>query len=226
MYEKEVQEYGRVVRNIAGRLRKARPTVAYEDLVQAGMVGLIEAAGRYDAKRGATFETFAGYRIKGAMYDYLRALDSVPRHIAEGLRDVARARKKISAAEHRPARHAELTQELGVTTEEYTQLVLSEPFRRPRALLPGVGPEPRVHPAWLPDTPEQVVEREELIARVLEALDSLPVSEATIIRLVHFEEPALTLAAAGATLGVTESRACQLRGQAIRRLRAALEVSS
>ena len=108
----------RIAYHMAGRLP---PSVDVDDLIQAGMVGLMEAASNWSMNRGASFETYAGIRIRGAMIDALRKLDWAPRSVHRQARAVAAAVREIEQSTGREARDAEVAQHMGVTLEEYHQ---------------------------------------------------------------------------------------------------------
>src|SRR5262244_4514025 len=106
----------RIAYHLAGRLP---PSVEVDDLIQAGMLGLLEAASNYAANRGASFETYAGIRIRGAMIDALRKLDWAPRSVHRKARAAAAAVREIEAEFGREARDTEIAQKMGVSLDEY-----------------------------------------------------------------------------------------------------------
>ena len=110
----------RIAYHLAGRLP---PSVAVDDLIQAGMLGLMEAAANYTASRGASFETYAGIRIRGAMIDALRALDWAPRSVHRKARAAAAAVREVERSTGRGARDVEIAQQMGVSLEEYHSIV-------------------------------------------------------------------------------------------------------
>src|SRR5215472_6041121 len=110
----------RIAYHLAGRLP---PSVEVDDLIQAGMLGLLEAASNYTASRGASFETYAGIRIRGAMIDALRALDWAPRSVHRKARAAAAAVREVERTTGRGARDVEIAQQMGVSLEEYHSIV-------------------------------------------------------------------------------------------------------
>ena len=204
-------------RYMAGRVP---PSVRAEDLEGYGTVGLLEAIDRFDPDRGIPFEAFARLRIRGAMYDYLRTLDLLPRVARQTVH-------RIQAAS------AALTRDLGrePTDEELSAAAGLEPRRVGRALrdaqagmavsLEGELDEITRLPAALArDAGADVldgVERDALDAELWKATASLPVRHKVVIGLYYCE--GLTLAEIGRVLGVTESRVSQLRGEALETLR-------
>src|SRR5690606_13267014 len=119
-----VLEHAELVKRIAYHLAGRLPaSVEVADLVQAGMLGLIEAAANYTADRGASFETYAGIRIRGAMLDALRKLDWVPRSVHRKARTAAAAIRELEAELGREARDLEIAARMGVEIDEYHRIV-------------------------------------------------------------------------------------------------------
>src|SRR5499427_1731627 len=110
----------RIAYHLAGRLP---PSVEVDDLIQAGMLGLLEAASHYAANRGASFETYAGIRIRGAMLDALRKLDWAPRSVHRKARAAASAVREIEAEVGREARDTEIAERMGVSLGDYHKIV-------------------------------------------------------------------------------------------------------
>src|ERR1700740_2805345 len=110
----------RIAYHLAGRLP---PSVEVDDLIQAGMLGLLEAASNYAANRGASFETYAGIRMRGAMIDALRKLDWAPRSVHRKARAVAAVVQEIERRTGRDARDVEIAEGLGVGLDEYHAIV-------------------------------------------------------------------------------------------------------
>jgi RNA polymerase sigma factor FliA len=187
----------RIAYHLAGRLP---PQVEIADLMQAGMMGLLEAATHYSSGRGASFETYAGIRIRGAMLDALRKLDWAPRSV------------------HRKARAAQM----GVPLTEYQQILrdaLGCQLLRLNDAEEGEDSQLDRLPDGSPDPEGLALEesrRRALAAAVLE----LPERERLVLSLYYEQE--LNLKEIGAVLKVTESRVCQLHGQALLRLKALL----
>src|SRR3954468_17235446 len=110
----------RIAYHLAGRLPAS---VEVADLIQAGLLGLLEAAANYTADRGASFETFAGIRIRGAMLDALRKLDWAPRSVHRKAREAASALREVELEAGREARDVEVAERMGVTLDEYHRVV-------------------------------------------------------------------------------------------------------
>ena len=201
----------RIAYHLAGRLP---PSVEIDDLMQAGMLGLLEAASNYAADRGASFETYAGIRIRGAMIDALRKLDWAPRSVHRKARAVAAAVQDIERRTGRDARDAEIAQQLGVPLEEYHTIVQDAASCRLAALDDAAATIEGEADPFL-ETADA-----EFGQALSQAIDGLPEREKLVMSLYYSE--GLNLKEIGAVLKVTESRACQLHGQALIRLKARL----
>ncbi|MGH8511958.1 MAG: sigma-70 family RNA polymerase sigma factor, partial [Gammaproteobacteria bacterium] len=116
--------YGPLVKRIAHHLiSRLPPSVQIDDLIQAGMIGLLEASRNYDPSQGASFETYAGIRIRGSMLDEIRKGDWAPRSLHRKARQVAKAVQEIEAEQGRDARDSEVAERLGITLDEYYQIL-------------------------------------------------------------------------------------------------------
>jgi RNA polymerase sigma factor for flagellar operon FliA len=218
-----VMQHAELVKRIAYHLvGRLPPSVEVADLIQAGMLGLLEAAGHFTADRGASFETYAGIRIRGAMLDALRKLDWAPRSVHRKARAAAAAVREIEAEVGREARDTEIAERMGVTLNEYHRIVQDAASCRlssldesgsddesPISRTADDGPDPFSHIA------------DEGFRRALAtAIEELPERERMVMSLYYDDE--LNLKEIGAVLKVTESRVCQLHGQALVRLKARL----
>lgn len=204
----------RIAYHLAGRLP---PSVDVADLIQAGMLGLLEAAANYAANRGASFETYAGIRIRGAMIDALRKLDWAPRSVHRKARAVAAAMREIEKETGRDARDGEIAQRMGVGLEEYHSIVQDAASCRLASL------DDAAASATAPDTsadPFREVADEGFRAALARSIETLPERERLVMSLYYSD--GLNLKEIGAVLKVTESRVCQLHGQALMRLKARL----
>ena len=204
----------RIAYHLAGRLP---PSVDVADLIQAGMLGLLEAASNYAANRGASFETYAGIRIRGAMIDALRKLDWAPRSVHRKARAVAAAMREIEKETGRDAKDGEIATKMGVPLEEYHSIVQDAASCRLASLDDGTSTT-----AAPDDTadPFREVADEGFRASLAQAIDALPERERLVMSLYYTD--GLNLKEIGAVLKVTESRVCQLHGQALVRLKARL----
>jgi RNA polymerase sigma factor FliA len=204
----------RIAYHLAGRLP---PSVDVADLIQAGMLGLLEAAANYAANRGASFETYAGIRIRGAMIDALRKLDWAPRSVHRKARAVAAAIRDIEKETGRDARDGEIAQRLGIGLGEYHSIVHDAASCRLASL------DDAATTAAMPDDaadPFREVADDGFRAALAQSIEALPERERLVMSLYYSD--GLNLKEIGAVLKVTESRVCQLHGQALVRLKARL----
>lgn len=209
----------RIAYHLAGRLP---PQVEVEDLVQAGMLGLLEAAAHYTSDRGASFETYAGIRIRGAMLDALRKLDWAPRSVHRKARAAAKALREVENELGGEATDASVAARLGVGVDEYQRIVRDASACRLMSLedlktADGVTVE---LPADATADPLADVTDDAMRDALVAAIDQLPERERLVMSLYYEQE--LNLKEIGAVLHVTESRVCQLHGQALARLRTRL----
>ena len=208
-------------------LAKLPASVELDDLIQVGMMGLLDASSRYEDNRGAQFETFASQRIRGAMLDELRAGDWGSRGLRQSARQVERA---IHALEHRLGRaptEGEIARELQMSLQSYQvllqeiqgcQLLYAEDFAQEGGENPVL--ELRAQDARS-DDPLQMLIESGFRAQLVEAISNLPERDRLLLNLYYEEE--LNLREIGAILEVSQSRVCQLHRQAISRLRASLK---
>ena len=213
------------VEALARRMAATMPhSIDLSDLVQDGVIGLIDAAHRFDDSRGIKFETFAERRIRGAMIDALRK-DAWPRGVRRVRRELEAAREKLRASlGHEPSladlAHAIGSDEkrLGKTIVRINTIESTSPFSNADTVDESQLPAVLV-PAE-PERPDLQYERDEVRNRVRNAIATLPVREQRVIALYYYNE--VTMKDIGAELGVNESRVSQLHARAIRRLRDAL----
>ena len=209
----------RIAYHLAGRLP---PQVDVEDLMQAGMMGLLEAAQNYASGRGASFETYAGIRIRGAMLDALRKLDWAPRSVHRKARAAAVALREVEARRGGEATEADVAAQMGVSLHEYQHIVQDALGCQLLRLNDAEDGEDSTLDR-LPDNaldPQGVALVDSLRQAIIDALQELPERERLILSLYYEQE--LNLKEIGAVLKVTESRVCQLHGQALLRLKSRL----
>ncbi len=203
----------RIAYHLAGRLP---PSVEVDDLIQAGMLGLLEAAAHFTAGRGASFETYAGIRIRGAMIDALRKLDWAPRSVHRKSREVANAIREIESELGREARDSEIAAHMGIDLGEYHSIV----HDTIACQLTNIDD---VAPADINDQrsdPFADIVDENFRTQLACAIGELPEREKMVMSLYYGDD--LNLKEIGVILKVTESRVCQLHGQALIRLKARL----
>ncbi|MCP5327974.1 MAG: RNA polymerase sigma factor FliA [Sinobacteraceae bacterium] len=203
----------RIAYHLVGRLP---PSVDVDDLIQAGMLGLLEAAQHFTTGRGASFETYAGIRIRGAMIDALRKLDWAPRSVHRKARGVAQAIHDIERETGGEARDIDVAARMGLSIDEYHRIVQDSASCQLASLDDDHAAE--YGDESLDPFRETVDER---FRRALaDAIQDLPERERLVMSLYYQDE--LNLKEIGLVLKVTESRVCQLHGQAVARLKARL----
>jgi len=220
-------EYAPLVRHIANRLAARLPSnLQRDDLIQAGMIGLLDAIEKYDSGREAQFRTYAEFRIKGAMLDDLRAVDWVPRSVREQADRIGKANNELSSRLGRHAEDDEIADHLGLSLTEYHELLfkaravnlLSIEDLAPHSDEGDMGDIFDVLEDPLISNPLETLSLNDLKARLIQAIGDLPEKEKLVLSL-YFDE-GLNLKEVGEVLGITESRASQIRTQAMIRLRA------
>jgi len=209
----------RIAYHLAGRLPAS---VEVSDLIQAGMLGLLEAASNYTADRGASFETYAGIRIRGAMLDALRKLDWAPRSVHRKARAAAQAVRELEAEFGREARDGEIAARMGVSLDEYHKITHDAASCRIASLDDSSGDEDSLLGRVEDETADPFADASDdgFRAALAQAIKELPERERLVMSLYYDDE--LNLKEIGAVLKVTESRVCQLHGQALVRLKARL----
>ncbi len=219
-----VREHAPLVRRIAYHLMGRLPaSVEVGDLIQAGMIGLLDAARNFAPARAASFETYAGIRIRGAMLDELRKTDWTPRSVHRRAREIAEAIHQIESETGRDASETEVAQRLGIGIEDYHQALADAASCRLLSL-DGHGDGEDDEGFEVADAgtlePAQALEHGGRAQALAQAIGELPEREKLVMSLYYDDE--LNLKEIGAVLGVTESRVCQIHGQALTRLRARL----
>jgi len=212
-----VTEHAPLVKRIAYHLLARLPeTVLVEDLIQSGMLGLLEASNNFSDKHGASFPTYAGIRIRGAMLDDVRRTDWTPRSVHRKARDITRVMQEVEQRTGRDARDTEIAKELNVTMDEYHKILQDSTCCR---LFSTDEMDTGNDKASSENVLENISEdafREALI----DAISSLPEREQMVVSLYYDNE--LNLKEIGKVLGVSESRACQINNQAMLRLKSRL----
>ena len=225
--EEIVHKYLHLVKYVAGRISvNLPPNVELNDLINDGILGLIDAIEKYDDARGVKFETYAITRINGAILDALRSLDWVPRAVRQRARELERAYQELEARYGRVPTAEELATKLGITLKELDTLM--QRVRGTAVLsLEEFLPNEKGYEIPLVDTLKDsdnevttAVEQREIKASLVHAVEELPPQERTVISLYYFE--GLTLKEIKSALNVSESRVSQIHAQAVIHLRAKL----
>ncbi len=220
-----VEEYASLVKRIAHHMMIRMPaSVQVEDLIQAGMIGLLEAAQKYDASRGASFETYAGIRIRGAIVDEMRRGDWAPRSVHRNSRRISEAIVAVEARTGRDAQDHEVAEELNVELKEYFGMLQDASSTRLFSFEEAFGDDEsrldagNASMAFVP--PHDGLQRESLKQSLAQAITQLPEREKLVLSLYYDEE--LNLKEIGQIIGVSESRVSQIHSQAAMRLRSRL----
>ncbi|MDR3392930.1 MAG: RNA polymerase sigma factor FliA [Sulfuriferula sp.] len=219
-------EHAPLVKRLAYQLKaKLPPSVEVDDLIQAGMMGLLDAVNRYEESHGAQFETYAVQRIRGAMLDELRSTDWLPRNLRQNMRKIEVAMSSLQQQLGRMPTELEVAKSMKMSLVDYQdmltegsghQLVYYEDYH-----------DDDDHDSFLDrfcsdhsSDPLLGLLQDDFRDALVEAIDSLPEREKLLMGLYYEQE--LNLKEIGAVMGVSESRVCQLHSQAVARIRANL----
>ncbi|PCH61332.1 MAG: RNA polymerase sigma factor FliA [Gammaproteobacteria bacterium] len=216
-----IARHAPLVKRIAYHLMSRLPaSVQVDDLIQAGMIGLLEAARNYDASQGASFETYAGIRVRGAMLDEIRKGDWVPRSVHRKARQMAEAVRAIEHKEGRDARDHEVAEAMELNLNDYYKVLQDVSGHRVLSF-EDVGVDEDAMPTLTADpstNPDEGLLREDFKRCLAEGISGLPERERLVLTLYYDEE--LNLREIGAVIGVSESRVSQIHSQALIRLKA------
>ncbi len=221
-----VEDYALLVKRIAHHMMaRMPPCVQVEDLIQAGMIGLLEAAKKYDASKGASFETYAGIRIRGSIVDEMRRGDWVPRSVHRNGRRIADAIAMVEARTGADANDHEVANELGLSLDDYHAMLQDSVSCRLYSFEETYGEDNSPvedNDVSLPlVNPQDGIEKDALKRALVDAINLLPERERLVLALYYDEE--LNLKEIGEIIGVSESRVSQIHSQAALRLRAHLK---
>ncbi len=206
----------RIARHLAARLPAS---VDFDDLLQSGMVGLLEAANNFDMTKGASFETYAGIRIRGAMLDDIRKHDWTPRSVHQKYRQVMEAIKTIEGETGESAAAADIASKLNISMNDYHKILADSAGSRLFSLEETLDEQSSYTsvPASKTAIPDQELFDSQFRELLAKAISQLPERERMVLSLYYERE--LNLKEIGAVLEVSESRVCQIHGQALLRLR-------
>jgi len=225
--DEQITKYAPLVKRIAYHMMARLPaSVEVDDLIQVGLIGLMDAVGRFDGTQGAQFESYATQRIRGAMLDELREADWLPRHVRQKSRQIESAIHRLEQRNGKSPSEQEISAELGMPIDQYqsmlgdvkcSQLLYYEDFSDEdsasfleRYLVDGSN------------DPLAVLEDEGFRDSLNAAIHHLPERERSMMGMYYEQD--MNLKEIGAVLGVSESRVCQLHSQAVARLRTQLKI--
>ncbi len=218
-----VKQHAPLVKRIAYHLSGKLPdSVQIDDLIQAGMLGLLEAIRNYDATQGASFETYAGIRIRGAMLDEVRKYDWTPRSVHKNARLISNAIRAIENQTGQEAKDSDVAKYLNISVAEYNQMLQDSASSRVFSVeeLAEAGDHFLEERSNFDVEPGEGFDRADFQSALAEAIMGLPERERLVISLYYDEE--LNLREIGEVLSISESRVSQISTQAILRLRSRL----
>lgn len=221
-----LREYSQLVKRLAHQMMTKLPySVQIDDLIQAGMIGLLDAASRFDEVHGAQFETYATQRIRGAMLDELRAADWLPRSVRRDMRRIEAAIRLLQQKLGRSPNETEIAEEMGMPLVEYQQMLQES---RGAQLVYYEDFHDEDHDDFFErfefgnDTdPMDLLQDERFKAELVKAIENLPERERMLMGMIYEQE--MNLREIGEVMGVSESRISQLHSQAVARLRSRLK---
>ncbi|MEH6625207.1 MAG: RNA polymerase sigma factor FliA [Motiliproteus sp.] len=219
-----IERHAPLVKRIAHHMLARLPSsVILEDLVQSGMIGLLEASKRYDASKGASFETYAGIRIRGAIIDEVRKGDWTPRSVHRNGRRISSSIQAVEARTGRDAQDVDVARDMGVSLDEYYVLLKDSSSSRLFSfdeVLEGRDDSLGEGVSHNGPSPDDEHEDGAFQRALADAIKTLPEREQLVLSLYYDEE--LNLKEIGQILGVSESRISQIHSQAALRLRSRL----
>ncbi len=219
-----IERHAQLVKRIGLHLMARLPSsVQLDDLIQAGMIGLLEAARNYDGGKGASFETYAGIRIRGSMIDEIRRGDWVPRSVHRNTRRISDAIGVVEQLCGRDAKDVEVAQTMGVSLDEYHSMLNEAACGRVVGIEDlGVSDDALTDASDADDNRTFTgIARERFQQALAEGITHLPEREALVLSLYYDEE--MNLKEIGQILNVSESRISQIHSQAMHRLRARMK---
>jgi RNA polymerase sigma factor FliA len=220
-----VERYAGLVKRIGQHMLARLPSsVQLDDLLQAGMIGLLDASRNYDATKGASFETYAGIRIRGAMIDEIRQGDWVPRSVHRNTRRISDAIHAVEKEQGRDAKDSEVAEKLDIELAEYHSMLNDTACGRVIGIEDlGITDDVIGGSDAISDSSASFdrVASERFSGALSECISQLPEREAMILSLYYDEE--LNLKEIGQILDVSESRISQIHSQALHRIRARLK---
>jgi RNA polymerase sigma factor FliA len=226
-----IMKYAPLVKNIVGRLAAKLPIDVSdkEDLINVGVIGLMSALEKFDKTRNVQFETYASFRIRGAVLDELRAKDWVPRTTRSKDNKLENALVALRKSLGRAPNENEIAEKLGISLDDYFKL-LDEARCVPLISTEDLPPDymerysrEDVLEEISAGSPLNLLVNMEIKEKLKDAIDQLPEKERLVLSLYYYEE--LTMKEAGRVMDLTESRVCQLHAQAVLRLKSMVKFS-
>jgi RNA polymerase sigma factor for flagellar operon FliA len=221
-----LNDYAPLVKKIAHQMMSKLPySVQIDDIIQAGMMGLLDAASRYDEIHGAQFETYATQRIRGAMLDELRSADWLPRGLRRDMRRIELAVSRLQQKLGKAPNETEIAKELSISLVEYQQMLQEV---RGAQLIYYEDFQDEDHEDFFErfefaneGDPLALLQDERFKTELIRAIEVLPERERMLMGMIYEQE--MNLREVGEVFGVSESRISQLHSQAVARLRSSLK---
>ncbi len=222
--DEQILQYAPHIKYLASRLAVRLPShIGIDDIINSGVIGLIDAIDKFDVNKGVKFKTYAEFRIRGAILDNLRSLDWVPRSIRKSTNMLENTYAELERKFNRPATDDEVATALNVSLEKYHQMIalasgvtllsldmISNQDNIKVNLLDCLADSDNINPMT-------VLRTEEIRAVVADSIDNLPEKEKQVICLYYYDD--LTMKEISKTLNLTESRVSQIHAKAVLRLR-------
>ena len=217
-------DHASLVKKIALHLKARLPdSVQLDDLLQAGMIGLLGAVRTFDASKGAKFETYAGIRIRGSILDEVRTSDWTPRSVSRNIRETAEAIRRVESRTRKKATDREIAAEMELSLEQYYKVsrdAASAQLLSTDEITDADG-NPSLDVSSAEPEPQQELHKEDLRRLIIQSVELLPEKERLMVSMYYDNE--MNLKEIGAVLGISESRVSQIHGQALARIRAGIE---
>lgn len=217
-----IVQYIYLTRYVVGRVKVALPpTFTFEDISSYGVEGLIDAIEKYTPRSGARFETYALVRIRGNIIDKIRSQDFLPRSVRRKIKDVKEAQEHLKKQFGRPATNSEVAELLGMEPEKVDQILADDTTVTSIYEKKGSGDDNLEIIDTISDdthqTPHEAYETKDINNQLEKALKRLPERERMVMVLYYHEN--MTFKEIGETVGISESRTCQIHAQAIMKLK-------
>jgi len=224
--EEVIKSFLPYIKYTASRLSwRLPPSLSEDDLISAGITGLLDALERYDASI-SKMSTYVEYRIKGAMLDLIDSSQFLPKHINKKIYEIKKIIEELEKKLNRTPEDFEIAESAGITLDEYYEIINESNKSKLLSLemIDKNGEEASVCD-YIPDLqeyePDKVYENKDFLENLSKAIDKLPEKEKLMLSLYYYEE--LTMKEIAKVLGVTEGRVCQLHNQALIKIKAALK---